>query len=151
VFCELTTLHPQLEDFPSASAGGEFASTSDDPTADFLARERAILGDDFGGFSTPDGLGDTATSQPSATASTPAGNDTFPELTSPEPTSADHQRSSFVSSFERDVEDVHTSAPPHVSITGDDELAAFEDQFPEVPTESAPPQQVRISTCARTA
>jgi Clathrin light chain len=129
----------QLEDFPSASVGGGLGS--DDPTADFLARERAILGDDFGGFSAEDGFGSTATipdAVPSVTAATSSANDLFPELTSPEPTTAEPQRSSFVSSFERDVEDIHPPALPHVSITGNDEVAAFEDQFPEIPSESAP-------------
>jgi hypothetical protein len=134
-----SSLSFQLEDFPSAPPA-ELAG-SEDPTADFLARERAILGDDFGAFSstTPDAA---AASAAAPTSSAPAAIDVFPELTSPEPTSADPQRSSFVSSFERDVEDIKPPAP-HVSVTADDEVAAFEDQFPEVPTEpSAPPAQV---------
>jgi hypothetical protein len=96
--------------------GSENAKVAD--VDDFLARERALLGDDataFGGA-------------PTQSAHQPEQHE---DLLSPPPA----QGARFdISSFERD-DDPPARQPSNVSVTAHDDVSAFESQFPEVETE----------------
>lgn len=118
-------------------------SAASDPTSDFLAREKAILGDEFGAS------GSTSQSfdkdfQASASA--------FPDLDAPASGSGDDDGldDDFVAAaaaptvapvvkgpYEGGLGS--TGSQPHVSITGHDDLAAFENEYPAVEIESAAP------------
>jgi hypothetical protein len=101
---------------------------SDDPTADFLAREQAILGGDadfLAGFSG------------SAPTSANANNTTISsDFESSFPSFEDHDAGLTSSTGA-------TPAVPSVSVEND-EFGAFHSDFPEIETESAPVSQVRI-------
>jgi hypothetical protein len=85
--------------------------------------------DEDGGF-----MGAPPTSAPSAPSA--------PTQQQPQPRS--QPGSAFVSAFERDP-----VPAPNVSVTGHDDLSAFENQFPEVETAPPPPpaQVCSLSCC----
>lgn len=99
---------------------------SDDPTADFLAREQAILGGDADFLA---GLSGSAPTSANANANT---------------ISSDFE-SSFPSFEDHDAGLTSTGSTPAVpSVTVEnDEFGAFHSDFPEIETESAPVSQVR--------
>ncbi|KAI9611689.1 hypothetical protein H4Q26_008644 [Puccinia striiformis f. sp. tritici PST-130] len=92
---------PELEDFSNVPA-------SNDPQADFLARERALLGDEFG--PTPDNYQETRQEQ----------------------VSSQNQEDQFgLGDF--DSSPIDHSNIPAPNLTGPaDELASFQDQYPDI-------------------
>lgn len=132
------SLHPpQLDDDFGASTGAGGGT-------DWLAREREMLGDTFG-----DAPANSNTDFDHASSAFPSLDDDDEDSGFAPPVQQQQQpqqqqqrtqqRSDFVNSFERDP-----VPAPNVSVTGHDELSAFENQFPEVDTAPAPPPaQVR--------
>ncbi|KAG0151983.1 hypothetical protein CROQUDRAFT_103327 [Cronartium quercuum f. sp. fusiforme G11] len=100
---------PELEDFSGAPVGS-------DPTSDFLARERALLGNEFG-----DVPQDYESVQPPSNLAN----------------EADDQFGLGSFSVGGGATSIST-VPPHVSVTGNhDDLTAFEDQYPDLSHEPA--------------
>ncbi|SCV72621.1 BQ2448_4158 [Microbotryum intermedium] len=103
-------------------------SSSSDPTADFLARERAALGETFGDATTTGGAGAGSGSGKDYERSASA----FPDLDAPQP-QGDHDDD------DDDALDFLGGAPAPtsnntraVSVTNHTELAAFEQDYPEI-------------------
>lgn len=95
---------PELDDFPNSNVGL-------DPQADFLARERALLGDEFG--ATPDNY------QPTVTT-TNNNND------------SDHFGLGDFSSGVAAPDYVHAPAPVSAPSGTQGDLASFQDQYPDI-------------------
>lgn len=118
---------PELEGYSAAPAAGGGNN-------DFLARERELLGDEFGGapagYNPADfqsGGGGGAASFPDLDGGDSGGFDLIDEVPRAAPAPA-------------------AAAPPPAqpapaTVTGNDDLAAFESQFPEIEQPSAPAHQ----------
>ncbi|POV98805.1 hypothetical protein PSHT_13853 [Puccinia striiformis] len=104
---------PELEDFSNVPA-------SNDPQADFLARERALLGDEFG--PTPDNYQETRQEQ----------------------VSSQNQEDQFgLGDF--DSSPIDHSNIPAPNLTGPaDELASFQDQYPDISHDISSNQTVSV-------
>lgn len=100
---------------------------SDDPTADFLAREQAILGGDADFLSGLSGSAPTSANANNTTISS--------DFESSFPSFEDHDAGLTSGTGA-------TPAIPSVSVEND-EFGAFHSDFPEIETESAPVSQVR--------
>lgn len=103
---------PELEDFSGAQAGT-------DPSSDFLARERALLGDEFGEVSQD-------YQNPSSGSNLVNESDEF-----------------GIGSYSVGGGGI-SMAPPQVWVTGhqENELSAFEDQYPDLSNEASQPPTV---------
>lgn len=143
----------QLDDFNdfAGSAGGSGNGGGGGAQGDFLARERELLGDEFG--PTPAGLPSSSDFDSSGSASR------FPELDIAPTAAAAASRpsSDFVSSFERDPP--KKSKPQQASVAfdddeddedhqlpagGNDEVQQFQSNYPDLdlyPAQQAAPQQ----------
>lgn len=122
-------------------------SASSDPTSDFLAREKAILGDEFGAAG--------STSQ-SFDKDFEASASAFPDL------DGDSHTGSGLDDFVAAAPAVApvakgpyeggmgATSQSHVSVTGHDELAAFENEYPAVEFESAAPAPAPVAQVSHT-
>lgn len=109
---------PELDDFPSAPPSGA-------PQADFLARERALLGDEFGG--TPESF-----ELPTTAAADLNDGDQFGL--------GDFSSTANGNSHTLNDHIPSTTVAP-VSVTGvNDELSSFQDQYPDISHDITPNQ-----------
>ncbi|KAI1319681.1 hypothetical protein EDD11_003375 [Mortierella claussenii] len=123
-----------MEDFsfdaPSSSKKTDFTA-SDDPTADFLAREQAILGGDA----------DFLAGLSSGSAVTSPSNNIGGDFESSFPSFADHE-ASLTSPPVSSKSNNHDATVPSVSVAADnedDEFGAFHTDFPAIETSDAVP------------
>ncbi|KAF9099537.1 hypothetical protein BGX23_001178 [Mortierella sp. AD031] len=118
-----------MDDFFDAPASKTTDFGSDDPTADFLAREQAILGGDADFLA---GL--------SGSAPTSANNNTISsDFESSFPSFEDHD-AGLTSSSSHNLNSNNNNGTPSVTVEND-EFGAFHSDFPEIETESAPVSQ----------
>ncbi|TNY23933.1 clathrin light chain [Rhodotorula diobovata] len=101
-----------------------------DPQSDFLARERAALGSDASSFAAP---ADSAQHDKDYEASAAA----FPDLDGGD----DDALSGFTSSAPAPAAAPTGQVGGQVSVTGDNEFAAFEQEYPEIDLPSDEPHQ----------
>lgn len=135
----------QLDDFNDFSGAPASGGGSQ---SDFLARERELLGDEFG--PTPAGLpnaSDFNEKQTSSGSGFPALDDDILSGGSPAPAAAANNQQSrmsndFLSSFERDPPAKQTSVAVENDEDEDDDLNKFQNQYPDI----APYQPVSHAT-----